>query len=823
MNLKAFLHYTSKDIARICEGQHFGSSRDVEHFIYDSRRAAYNSNSCFLALKGRAQNGHYFIPALLTSGLEIFLVDKKESIPGDSTATFILVKDVLIAIQELAKNYRSNHNARILAITGSHGKTITKEWIHQLNQHRKNVYRSPGSFNSQLGVPLSILQMPEITDFAIIEAGISTYGEMERLSEIISPDEALITNIGSPHAMGFDSESDKLNEKLKLMKGASPLYYSSTQKSILTQIEQQYASSTQLSWGNTVQDDLRVLSVEGNVLALRWKDNQSFTVRAPGEQKSQIENFLHAALVSLAHGMSPDELVHQAEKLQPLNMRLEMKEGLFQNRLINDSYSGDFESLRDALDYLMAKKKGGPGIVVLSIFEEYEHELSAFAGELQKLLQRHEIDKLYYLGPEIETEDFSSLTKFVQFRDQQSLSQHLRSHPPRGATILFKGARKFRLERLVSQLELQSHSTRLEINLAAIAHNISVFRGIVGANCKIMAMIKAYAYGAGALELAELLQEKGVEYIGVAYADEGIALRKAGIQLPIMVMNPASDAFQKMFQYQLEPEIYSLDLLAKLISEVRLSGVSERIKIHLAFDTGMHRLGFEPKEIPDLMHELKEHSAQLEVSSVFSHFTSSEDRDAKEDSQEQIDLFDAICSELQQGLNQTFDRHIANSAGILNFPVAHYEMVRPGLGLHGISSDPELRSKLRPALRFISEISQVKSIKLGESVGYNRSWKAKEDTRIATIPVGYADGYDLRFSNGIGKVLINNCECPVVGKVCMDMVMVEIGSLNCQAGDEVVLIDEKLNVEELAKSIGSIPYELLTGFSSRIKRVFIHD
>lgn len=816
------------------------TDNSIDYIFFDSRRLFSPATCLFIALKGPRRNGHSFIPELYKKGVRSFIVSEELQKDDFPEANFLCVKDGLKALQQLAAFHRKQFEIPVIGITGSNGKTIVKEWLYQLLHENFNIVRSPKSYNSQIGVPFSVWEINKQHTLGIFEAGISQPDEMERLNEIIQPTIGILTNIGEAHSEGFESMDQKVEEKIKLFNNVGLVIYSSDEWLVDKAIVLKYESVIRktgkppfkiFSWGKIQKADLQILEVnkeatETEIIAAY--QNRETAIRIPFTDDASIQNAITCWCVMLHFGIKDAVIVKRMKQLQPVNMRLELKKGINHCTIINDSYSADLNSLHIALDFL--KQMGGVSkstIILSDFFQTGMNDEELYARIADDLLQ-HKIDKVIGIGLNISkylkfeneatthsirnefypsTEDFISRFRFSDFRDE---------------VILVKGARIFCFEQIIQLLELKVHQTELEINLNAIAHNLQQYQKLLEPSTKLMAMVKAFAYGSGGAEIANTLQYHKVDYLGVAYADEGTELRKAGITLPMMVMNAESETFDTLINNQLEPVIFSFSMLRSLDGFLKREGL-KNYPVHLEIETGMNRLGFAAQEMEKLCKEIKA-TPSFKVQSVFSHLAASEDKMQDEFTNKQYDLFVNACSTLQKGLGYNFLRHIANSATILRHPQMQLDMVRLGIGLYGVDSSLSGKLDLQPAATLKSTIAQIRNLKAGETVGYNRKGIIEKDAMIATVSIGYADGFSRKLGNGAGKVWMKGQLAPVIGTVCMDMVMVDVtGIPDAKQGDEVIIFGNEISIQELANWAGTIPYEIMTGISERVKRVYYEE
>jgi alanine racemase len=811
------LKYSIGDIAAIVNGKLSGSAvAIIDHLLIDSRRIVFPSSSLFFALTTAHRDGHRFIADAYKKGVRNFIVSEHINADDYPEASFVFVADTRSALQLLAAKHRRQFSIPTIGITGSNGKTIVKEWLYQLLHHDYNIVRSPRSFNSQVGVPLSVWQMNEQHQLAIFEAGISLPYEMEKLEAIIQPSIGILTNIGEAHSEGFADRKQKLDEKIKLFRNCDIVIANSDDTDIIESLIK--SGKKILSWGYSAVGNVQILSVSKENLqteiTIKPSNHQAINLIIPFTDDASVENAITCCCVMLYLGIKPSVITDRMKLLQSVNMRLEMKKGINNCIVINDSYSADLSSLHIALGFLQQQSSGGNKTVILSDFLQSGTEDKILYEQIAHLLLQHNINRLIGIGEKISHHlavllDGSSIRQDYFLRTGSFLQQFL-SSLFKDETILVKGARVFEFEQITQLLSQKVHQTRLEINLDAIVHNLKEYRKFLKPGVKVMAMVKAFAYGSGGAEIAGVLQYHGADYLGVAYADEGVELRKAGIQLPVMVMNPD------------EPEIFSFDLLEKFDAYLR-SEALQQYPIHLEIETGMNRLGFSVNEVDELGIYLS-NTASFKIQSVFSHLAAAEEAVQDDYTLLQNEKFIPVASQLEKKLGYGFLKHIANSAAIVRHPQLHYDMVRPGIGLYGVDSSGIKKLDLQPVATLKATIAQIKKLKPGESVSYNRKGKIEKESTIATVRIGYADGYPRRLGNGIGSMIVNGKPASVIGTVCMDMVMLDITDIkDLKEGDEVIVFGKELPVEQLAGWAGTIPYEIMTGVSQRVKRVYFQE
>lgn len=817
------MNYNLSQIAEILSIDYKNDNAVIDTLLIDSRKLSSPKTSLFFALDGPRRNGHLFIKELYKKGVRCFIVTQSIDNQKYPEAFFLQVKNSLDALQKIAAHHRSRFNIEVIGITGSNGKTVVKEWLYQLMEPDKNIIRSPKSYNSQIGVPLSVWQMDEKNNLAIFEAGISRPGEMERLQKIIQPSIGILTNIGTAHSEGFENVEQKLIEKLKLFKEVKVFIANGDMPLLKKNIHQ--LSVPFFSWGYEDSNAVKIVSIqkfdkETGIILQHGNSNLEF--RIPFTDDASVENAINCCVALLYLKYDFDVIKERMKTLHPVSMRLEFKKGINNCIIINDSYSADINSLSIALDFLQQQSAGKNKTVILSDFVGSKEEDSILYQAIVTLLKKHKTDRLIGIGEKMQN-IMPALLKnnafqYLSYSDTEDFLKHFHSVIFKEEAILIKGARIFGFEQIVSLLEHKAHQTILEINLDAIAHNLKVFQQKLKPATKIMVMVKAFAYGSGGAEVAGLLQFLKTDYLGVAYTDEGVELRKSGITIPIMVLNSEENAFNTITENHLEPDIFSFELLKAFEQHLRQEGI-RNYPIHIEIETGMNRLGFGMDDV-DTLGQMLKGSDYLKVVSVFSHLVASEDKNEDEFTLHQYNLLQNACEKLKNILGYNFIKHIANSSGISRFPQLQMDMVRLGIGLYGISGDKNDTS-LQNVLTLKSTIAQIKNIKKGETVSYNRRGVAKEDSVIATVRIGYADGYSRRFGNGVGKMLIHNQLAPVMGTVCMDMTMLDVTHIaDVKEGDEVIIFGEGLPVQVLAESIGTIPYEIMTGISQRVKRVY---
>jgi alanine racemase len=817
-------YYTLSEIAGIVSGTLKGkhSSIRLPFISTDTRKIIQPSATVFFALKGPRSDGHQYLLDAYKQGVRHFVVTHVE--PSDyPDASFLVVSDTLEAMQQLAAYHRRQFNIPVIGITGSNGKTVVKEWLFQLLQPEFDICRSPKSFNSQIGVPLSVWSLQSHHTLAIFEAGISTNGEMQHLRDIIQPSIGILTNIGPAHDAGFESREIKLREKLRLFENCSKLIYCKDQELVSAALRQRNGT---VSWGHGQDADYQIIHQRNlqnkTHIEIRGRE-KGYVFDIPFSDKAYLENSLHCIVTLLELGYSQELIQQRIQHLRILPMRLELKYGINGCTIIDDSYSADLLSLEVALDFFRQQESRKKRTLIISAFEQTGMNNRQLVDELIRLIRINKFQKLIGVGELFlqYAQRFIQLDiEFHSFPTTESLLSQVEGLGFDREIILIKGARHYQFEKVTYQLLGQSHRTVLEIDLNALADNLNVYRNMLQPGVGIIPMVKAFSYGSGSTEIASLLEDMNVAYMAVAYTDEGIRLREGGVKTRIMIMNPDIQDFPRMVEYQLEPEVYSTSLLRALIYFLETSGYNSRLPIHLKVETGMNRLGFTEESIDDLVFTLLDQDV-LTVATIFSHLAASDEPGMDDFSKEQISKFERISNKISEALDYPVKRHLLNSSGIARFPEAQYDYVRLGIGLYGIDSTDSIQDKLQVIGSLKTRISQIKEVPAGQTVGYSRKGKVDKPSRIAVIAIGYADGYDRRYSNGVGEVYIRGKKAKIVGNVCMDMCMVDVTDIpEAREGDEVEVYGKNISIVECAKKIGTIPYELLTNISARVRRVY---
>ena len=824
------MRYTIENIARITGGfiarNDLPADFEITQLSIDSRTLLNGENTLFFALTGQHNNGHYYIKDLIAKHVKSFVVSVPVKIDNDKKVAVIQVTNAQEALQKLTAYQRSRFHYPVIGITGSNGKTIVKEWLHDLLTEHFSIVRSPKSYNSQVGVPLSVWYMQPGNSLGIFEAGISMPGEMASLERIIRPAIGIFTNIGDAHQENFSSMEAKVAEKLHLFRSAEKLIFCADHH-LVANPARSYCKSMEInpiSWsskGNKALIGFHVQKNNGTTsIEARW-NHQTAAFTIPFTDASAIENACHCFAAIIALDVPLTGILPRFASLAPLAMRLELKKGIQNSLLINDYYNSDINSLEIALSVLnhQAEKNHLRKIVILSDIRQSGYTAGDLYRKVNQMLINAGIEILIGIGRDLEqSSHLLTLRKHI-FNSASAFIANLRKVDLERSVILIKGAREFRFEEISSALQQKAHQTIFEVNLNTLVENLNQFRSLLLPGTKIMVMVKAFSYGTGDVEIAKMLQYQRVDALAVAVADEGVELRNAGITTPIVVMNPEIHSFQHLIGYYLEPNIYSAALAADFAMEVGHNALQE-FPVHIKIDTGMNRLGFKSREeIRQLLTILEKHP-HLKVKSVFSHLVASDDPSLDDFTLRQIEKFNELTQYLMSHLSYQVDRHILNSAGIERFPSHQLEMVRLGIGLYGVSCTD---LPLKPIGILKSTVSQVKVVAPGETVGYSRAGKIESPTEIAVVPLGYADGLDRRLGNGIGSAYIKDRKAPIVGNICMDMCMINVTGLGVQPGEEVEFFGDHISIEEVANAIGTIPYEILTGISQRVKRVYIQE
>ena len=829
----AHLSYSLQQIAEVLGADcRIGNEEaaQISFLITDSRKIVDPEHSLFFAIKGERHDGHLYIADLYAQGVRNFIVSDEAVAEQLPQANFILVISPLNAMQQLAAWHRGKFSVPVIGVTGSNGKTIVKEWLYQLLREDYSIVRSPKSYNSQIGVPLSLWQMEESHTLGIFEAGISQPDEMIKLGEMIRPTIGILTNIGTAHDENFTDLNSKIVEKLKLFVHARQLVYCKDYTAIHELVNSAGLLSSQcniFTWSRKSKADLqigRIAKHDHDTEIQGIYKNQFIGIKIPFTDEASIENAINCWALMLFLEIPNEQISKRIELLSPVAMRLEMKEGINNCSVINDSYNSDFGSLTIALDFMLQQKQHSRRTLILSDILQSGKSEEVLYKQVADLLAQKKINRLIGIGDAIARQsDLFKLEKSF-YPSTDEFLRDLNYSSFNDETILIKGARSFGFERISKSLQQKAHETVLEINLNAVVHNLNLYRSRLRPETKLMVMVKAFSYGSGSFEIANVMQFHRADYLAVAYADEGVELRKSGITLPIMVMNPEEQSFEAMINYQLEPDIYSFRILNHFTEALKRRGEENitRFPVHIELDTGMHRLGFDESDTNEMIIRIKNNKF-IKVATVFSHLVASDELEHDQFTRDQIARFNKISMTLQSHFNYPIIRHILNSSGILRFPEAQFEMVRLGIGLHGIAATANEQRQLQMVATLKTTISQLKTVSAGDTIGYSRRGVAQRDMLIATVGIGYADGLSRRLGNGVGKMLVNGQLAPIVGSICMDMTMLDVTGMDVREGMEVIVFGQENSIIEIAQQLGTIPYEVLTGISERVKRVYYHE
>ncbi len=822
------MKYSIEKVTTLIGARRIGEAdAQIGWLLTDSRSLCFPEETLFFALRSARNDGHRYISDLYRRGVRNFVVEAKgiletqtDGLNGMKDANFLVVPSPLAALQRLAERHRDEFDLPIVGITGSNGKTMVKEWLYQLLLPSQKIVRSPRSYNSQIGVPLSVWLLNEQTEVGIFEAGISQPGEMYALRDIIQPTIGVLTSLGSAHQENFRSMEEKCMEKLELMHDTEAMVYCSDNDIVSRCIRRMNYKGEKIAWSMCdEQAAFFVKEVKNSKITYIWQEEENcYTI--PFIDEASIENSITCAAVALYMGLTPSQIADRMAKLEPVAMRLEVKQGQRGCVIINDSYNSDINSLDIALDFMNRREAAKKTLILSDIFQTGSAPETLYA-QVSELAVKRGIDKFIGIGPELMAQaDKIQIADKAFFADVKHFLSSDAFAGLRDELVLLKGARSFCFDQITEQLEQKVHETILEVNLNAVVENLNYYRSFLKPETKMVCMIKADAYGAGAVEIAKTLQDHRVDYLAVAVADEGVALRKAGITANIMIMNPEMTAFKTMFDYDLEPEVYSFRLMDALIKAARKEGITGW-PVHIKFDTGMHRLGFDPKDdIFKLIDRLKHQNAII-PRSVFSHFVGSDSDGFDEFSAQQFALFEEGSQRLQAAFGHRILRHMDNSAGIEHFPERQMDMCRLGLGLYGV--DPRDNRILNTVSTLKTTILQLRHVPAGETVGYSRKGKIERDSVIAAIPIGYADGLNRHLGNRNCYCLVKGQKAEYVGNICMDVAMIDVTDIPCMEGDQVEIFGEHLPVTVLSDTLDTIPYEVLTGVSNRVKRVYFQD
>ena len=843
------MNYSIEKITTLIGARRIGTAdAQIGWLLTDSRSLCFPEETLFFALSSPRNDGHKYIPDLYRRGVRNFVISNNYLQQGNhnfqfsifnsqfENANFLVVPSPLAALQRLAERHRDEFDIPIIGITGSNGKTMVKEWLYQLLLPSQKIVRSPRSYNSQIGVPLSVWLLNEQTEVGIFEAGISQPGEMSALRDIIQPTIGVLTSLGAPHQENFRSMEEKCMEKLELMHDTEAMVYCSDNDVVSRCIRRMDYHGEKIAWSRSDSNaPFFVKSVKSSTITYIYNaEENTFTI--PFIDEASIENAITCAAVALHLGLTPAQLADRMPRLEPVAMRLEVKQGQHGCILINDSYNSDINSLDIALDFMsrrnqvvdsslsrypVAPSSPLPKTLILSDIFQSGVSPDLLYAQVSDLCVKRGINKFIGIGPELSAQaDRIQIAHKQFFADVNHFLASKAFSDLRDELILLKGARPFGFDKITEQLEQKVHETILEVNLNAVVENLNYYRSFLKPETKMVCMIKADAYGAGAVEIAKTLQDHRVDYLAVAVADEGVTLRKAGITANIMIMNPEMTAFKTMFDYDLEPEVYSFRLLDALVKAARKEGITGW-PVHIKLDTGMHRLGFDPVDDMFKLIDRLKHQNAIIPRSVFSHFVGSDSDDFDAFSARQFELFEQGSQKLQSAFSHKILRHIDNSAGIEHFPERQMDMCRLGLGLYGV--DPRDNRMLSTVSTLKTTILQLRHVPAGDTVGYSRKGKIERDSVIAAIPIGYADGLNRHLGNRHGYCLVHGQKAEYVGNICMDVAMIDVTDIPCQEGDQVEIFGEHLPVTVLSDIIDTIPYEVLTAVSNRVKRIYFQD
>ena len=815
------MKYTTQELAFFTNAELIGNPKQiVKNLAFDSRSIYSSKNTAFIAINSSKNSGEKYIESAIEKGIEVIIAEKKTS--DNPHITWIIVENSLQFLRKLAKYHFENSYIKSIGITGSNGKTILKEWLYQSLWNEYQTVKSPKSFNSQIGLPLSLLQINAKHELGIFEVGISKPKEMALQEELFHPNIGVLTYIGSAHSSNFENEEEMVDEKIELFKHSKTIIFNGDKDLVVNKITNLYSSKKLISFGFKSNNSIHIINDFKNseelVKVKIFEDEIEF--RASTRDEATLSNALALISVLKELGFANSKIVEKINSLHAIEMRLEAVDGVRNNLIINDSYNLDLDSLKIAFQFIQEYNKPKKSLVLTDFVDSDAHNPN-FYKEVIDLVNEQNFEQVYLIGNEISSFAQNVETTVFNFDTTSSFIESKPFEEIDNQIILLKGARKFEVERIKDILELRKHETRLEVNLNALLHNINVHKSLLKPETKMMAMVKANAYGLGSFEISEFLQHHHIDYFGVAVADEGSDLRKKGITTPIIVMNPEQHSYRMVIEYDLEPEIYSLRVLELFCKELKKLGITEKYPIHIKLETGMHRLGFKDQEIPQLVDFISNNN--VKVQSIFSHLATADMPEEKSYVEFQLENFEKTSNNLINLLGYQPIRHILNSSGILNYTDKQYDMVRIGIGMMGIAYNDEIQKKLQNTVSFKTVISQISDINIGETVGYGRRFKAEKKSKIATIPVGYADGIPRSIGNKIGSVSVQNQLVPIVGTVCMDMLMIDVSNVTAKEGDDVVIFSEKPSLMDFARYCNTIPYEVLTSMSSRVKRVYIKD
>jgi len=814
------ISYKIAELAKIISAEIIGNPEaEVSEIYFDSRTIFSPKDAVFFSF---SDSGNSFVNEAYQKGIRIFVISESDEIQED--AVYLKVASPLKALQTWAEFHRSEFELQTIGITGSNGKTIVKEWLNQLLWSDFSIVRSPKSYNSQIGVPLSVLKITAENNLGIFEAGISKPGEMGELEKIIRPQIGLLTHLGSAHLENFESKEQLIREKLKLFKNSKTIVFNSDDELAKRLITEIYSEKELVTFGKSKDNHIRVTGVEkftGSQKISFVFDSKNYQIEIPFPDEGSAENIFCVLTVLSLLNTDFERHLEACRNLLPIEMRLEIKEGIRNSLIINDSFNSDLHSVKVALDLLAQQAFPRKSLILTDVLQS-NLDKDLLYKEVAGLVNSYPIDDLILIGEFLPKYKELFKSKPRVFRTTDEFLKTLNLLNVNNEAILIKGARPFELEKVSAFLEKQAHDTVLEVNLQSLIDNLNYFKSRLKPTTKMMAMIKANAYGAGSFEVAHTLEHQKIDYLGAAYVDEGVELRKLGIRLPIMIMNPEQSSYSPIIDYRLEPELYSMRVLKLFVKILKEKSISEAYPIHLKIDTGMNRLGFKNDQLDEVIEFLKNENS-VEVKSIFTHLATADVPEEKEFALNQLRRFDEVYERICSELKIHPIKHALNSPGMIHFPENQYDMVRLGIGMYGFSDDAEVQKQLKTVLTFKTVISRITEIEAGETVSYGRRFKAGRKSKIATLPVGYADGIRRALGNGVGKVNIHGNRVAIVGSVCMDMLMVDVTGIDCKEGDEVIIFGENPTVEEVAKAMGTISYEVLTSISQRVKRIYYKE
>ncbi len=814
------MNFSLAQIQSITGGEVRGgdTQRPISQIYFDTRKIAIPRNGLFICFVGHKRDGHDFIDQAAEKGIRHFIVERDLE---NEEISYLKVDSSIQALQSLAIHHRSQLDIPVVGITGSNGKTIVKEWLYTILSDTYRVMRSPMSYNSQIGVALSVLQMEQSHDLAIIEAAIERVGDMSSLQQMVQCQQGIFTNIGDAHQAGFANRAEKIKEKLKLFQSSHSMIYCADHEELNAAIHEQHLPT--VSWSQSQEAGTYLVKMQphqrGTAIAIHHHET-IHRLQTKIIEKKSLENLTHCLIFAIEQGMSTEAIQRGVDKIKKLSLRLELKEGAQGNIIIDDSYSFDIISLESALSFLHDQAKGRSKVLIISDILQAKDKQEAYTL-LSELIVSHGIQRVLHIGEDaaLLQSKLNSDIRYSSFDTVAECLMHLAQSPIKQAAILVKGARQFQFDRISQKLSRKLHQTELEVNLTAIRHNLNVMTRHLDAETKLLCVIKADAYGTGSHTIGHYLESIGVDYLAVAYTDEGIELRQSGVTLPILVLNPELDQFEEIYSYQLEPEIYSLHQLRAFCAAEMPEGA---VGIHIKVDTGMNRLGLQPEDIDEVVRLIRHH--QIKVKSIMSHLAASDDADKDEFTYGQLSLFKALTERLHQALDTRPMRQILNTSGVTRFGEHQYEMVRIGKGMYGIDMTYQIDKQLIKVHRLYARVSQVKTVAAGSTIGYGCHFILEKDRRIAIIGIGYADGLPRNIGNGLIQFKIGDTTVPTIGNICMDMCMIDVTDVKgVSAGDRVEIFGDDIDIRDVAAAAGTIPLEILSKLSKRLNKVYVED